>query len=78
MIAWMLIWCFPQTPHTVGEFMAIESTKHKPGKDSIKGKEKKKFNTFFTIVSAITVPEAADYKNGNCQTLTRIKKKTEK
>ena len=73
MIAWMLIWCFPQTPHTVGEFMAIESTKHKPGKDSNKRKEKKKFNTFFTTVSAITVQEAEEYKNGDMPNINKNK-----
>ena len=41
----------------------MESTQHKPGKDSIKSKEKKKFNTFFTTVSAIIVQEEEEYKN---------------
>ena len=52
-IAWMLIWLFPQALHTVpvGEFTAMESTQNKPGKDSIKRKEKRKFNTFFTSYS---------------------------
>jgi hypothetical protein len=65
-IAWMSIWHLPQTLDTVaGEFKAMESTQHKPGKDSIKSKEKKKFNTFFTIiVSAITLQEADEYENG--------------
>ena len=65
-IAWMSIWHLPQTLDTVsGEFKAMESTQHKPCKDSIKSKEKKKFNTFFTIiVSAITLQEADEYENG--------------
>jgi hypothetical protein len=71
----MLIWLFPQALHTVpvGEFTAMESTQHKPGKDSIKGKEKKKFNTFFTIVSAITVQEAEEYKNGDMPKINKNK-----
>ena len=40
-------------------------TQQKPGKDSNKRKEKKKFNTFFTILSAITVLEKEEYKNGD-------------
>ena len=72
-IAWILIWHFPQTLHTVGEFTARESTQHKPGKDSVKWKEKKKFNTFFTIVSAITVQEAEEYKNGDMPKINKNK-----
>ena len=52
----------------------MESTQHKPDKDSIKRKEKKKFNTFFTTVSAITVQEAEGYyKNGDMPKINKNK-----
>jgi hypothetical protein len=51
----------------------MESTHHRPGKDSIKRKEKKKFNTFFTIVSTITMQEAEEYKNGDMPNIKKNK-----
>ena len=51
----------------IEEFMARVSTQHKQKQKHAKKKtrEKKKFSTFFTTVSAITPVQGEEYKNGN-------------
>ena len=59
-----------------GEFMAMVSTQRKQKKNQANKtatREKKKFNTFFTTVSAITVQEAEEYKNGDMPNINKNK-----
>ena len=54
----------------------MESTQHKPGKDSIKRKEKKRGSlTPFSLatVSAITVQETEECKNGDMPNINKNK-----
>ena len=51
----------------------INTTQTRQRQYQEKRREKKKFNTFFTIVSAITVQEAEEYKNGDMPNINKNK-----